>query len=270
MCRAGGWVGVLAAAALACATLAGCDVPRPNGRTAGAEAADGARLEAKIAGERARLERCLEVAQLNLAKARIEAELGELRYNDRIALADKEFELAKRRQQVFTKFTIPQRLARAALELEQTEHRALEAREELDQLTQPPEPGRTLDQHDAVLRERAQRRLDRAERDLLLRREEFQTLKEVTLPLEQLELDFEAERRKRAALQVQRDNESALLDRRTAVLTAEAEVERLQSALADLIQTATEPNRVEAASQPAAPATREAHESTARPPGSDA
>jgi len=168
---------------------------------------------------RAALERRLHVAQLLLAKAQTELELGELRYRDQIARAEMEFELAKRRQQGFTRFIAPQRLARAELNMQQAEHGVLEARQALQQA----EGG-----------ELAERRLAHLKRDLELRRDELKTLQEVTLPLEQSELDLAAEVRKRAVLQTQRDNEGALIDRQVAVLTAEAEVARLEGALSEL------------------------------------
>jgi hypothetical protein len=202
--------------------------------------------------ERAReeLQRRLHVAQLLLAKARTEIELGDLRYRDQVRHAEMELELAKRRQQSFAKFTVPHRLARAELSLQQAEDGVLEARAELQQLQQESSATRPA----GLVRDQtavtcAQRRLQRLERDLELRRDEFKTLKEVTLPLEQSELDLAAEVKKRAVLQAQRDNEGPLIDRQIAVLKAEAEVTRLEE-LADgrekageLSPAASEPSR---------------------------
>jgi hypothetical protein len=174
---------------------------------------------------RAELQRRLHVAELLLAKAQTETELGDLRYRDQIAHAEKEFELAKRRQQSFTRFIAPNRLARAELSLQEAEDGVRDARDELQQVEQ-------AQSKTAV--ERAQRGLQRLERDLELRREELKTLKEVTLPLEQSEVDLAAEEKKRAVLQTQRDNEGPLIDRQVAVLNAEAEVARLEKELAAL------------------------------------
>jgi len=203
-----------------------------------AEATGAVRSQARAARERerqrTRLERSLEVAQLNLAKARIAVELGDLKYNDQISHAEMEFELAKRRQQLFTKFTAPARLARGELSLQQAEDAMLEAREELSQLERAHGAEPSAEQGGETAIERAKRRLQRLERDLELRRAEHATLKDVTLPLEQSELDLAAEQKKRAVLQAQRDNEGALIDREIAALEAEAEVTRLENELADL------------------------------------
>ena len=259
--------GTVMAAALLALALAACGSPRPvsparplaapaqpippaaeqeQSSTADAgpstrpveEATGAVRQRAREARERerkrAKLERSLEVAQLNLAKAQIAVELGDLKYNDQISHAEMEFELAKRRQQIFTKFTAPARLARGEVSLQQAEDAVLEAREELGQLERAHGAEPSAEQGGEMAIERAKRRLQRLERDLELRRAEHATLKDVTLPLEQSELDLAAEQKKRAVLQAQRDNEGALIDRRIAVLNAEAEVARLENELADL------------------------------------
>ncbi len=285
-----GRIGILVAATLWSSLLSGCGSPRPIAPAPPAEPAkaprapavgatrpaedqvarppddknkkdvDPVRQEAKKARERerkrARLEHSLEVAQLSLAKATIAVEQGELKYNDQLAQAEMEFELAKRRQQIFTKFTAPNRLARAELGLQQAEDGSLEAREELDQLVLMYSEEQFADQTKEIVIERAKRRLARAERDLELRRDELKTLKEVSLPLEQSEVDLAAEQRKRAALQVQRDNEGALLDRRVAALNAEAEVTRLEDELADVVEEIQDAQQKAAESQPTTAGTK--------------
>jgi len=78
----------------------------------------------------------------------------------------------------------------------------------------------------------------------------LKTLQEVTLPLEQMELDLAAEQSKRAVLQAQRDDEGRRIDRQIAVETAEAELTRLEDELAEL-GSAPEALPVTAVSQPA-------------------
>jgi hypothetical protein len=232
-----GRAGALLTAALLAAMLSACAAPRPT-----VQAQERRRMQ---------LERSLAVTQLKLAQAKIAIETGELKYNDQLTHAETEFELAKRRQQIFTKFTAPNRLARAELGLQQAEDGVRGAGEELGQLesatgnTPPVDPAK-----EAALAQ-AKRRLEHAQRDLQLRREEFQTLKEITLPLEQRELDLAATQKKHAALQVQRDNEGALLDRQIAVLSADAEATRLEQELADLQKgSGASPASAPAARQP--------------------
>jgi len=213
-------------------------------------ASDAARDADKQARERerklARLRRQLEIAQLGVAKARTAIEHGDLKYNDALAAAETEFELAKKRLQIFQKMTVPNRLARAELELRQVEDGVTESQEELYQLELMYSDEQLADQTREIVIERAKRRLERAQRDLELRREEFRVLKEVNLPLEEQELDHAAELKKRAVLQTQRDNEPEIIDRQVAVINAELEVTRLEEEIADLVSEAQA-----AASQPA-------------------
>jgi hypothetical protein len=235
--------GVFAAGTVLALALTGCGLRA--GRPAGA-----APPVARDEPSRAELERRLHNTELLLAKAQTAIELGDLQYRDQIEIAEKAFELAKRHQQSFAKFIAPHRLARAELNLQQAEDRVREARLELEQLeppsstTQPAGPA-----PDNAAAERARRRLDYLQRDLELCREEFKTLKDVTLPLEQMELDLASEEKKRAVLQTQRDNEGPIIDRQVALSNAEAEVARLEKELG--IQPQAAPSTQEsAASQP--------------------
>jgi hypothetical protein len=201
--------------------LSGCATAQPAGRADVQSKAQPRQL--------VQLKYRLEVAELNLAKARIAVEHGELAHHDANALAEIEFELAKRRLQIFVKMTTPNRIARAELSLQQAEDAVAEAEQDVYQLELKSGDEHTADQSQEAVVERAQRRLARAQRDLELRREEFRVLQEATLPLELRELELASETRKFALLQVQRDNEGALLDRKIAVLSAEAELTRLEN-----------------------------------------
>lgn len=197
-----------------------------------------AKEEAEQARERQRklikLRRELEMAELKLAKAKIVKGQGELKYNDSLAKAEKDFELAKRKLQIFEKFTLPNRVARAELGVQYAEDRLWETQKELQQLELMYNEEQFADKTKEIVIERARKQLERSTRDLELRREELQTLKDVTLPLERMELELAAEQAKRALLDVQRDNEAALIDRNVAELSAEAEVVRIENELADL------------------------------------
>jgi hypothetical protein len=226
------FAGALVPAGLALVLLSGCAAGQPAARP-------GAMPDTKPAGHTdvttraaqcrlAQLQHRLEVAELNLARARTAVEHGELYYHDATTLAEIEFELAKRRQQIFVTMTVPNRIARAELSLQQAEDGVSEAEQDLYQLELKSSDDHRADQPQAAVVERAQRRLTHAQRDLELRREEFQILKEATLPLEQRALELASEEKKRALLHVQRDNEAGLIDRRIAVVIAEAELTRLE------------------------------------------
>ena len=238
--------GTLVAAGVALALLGGCAAGQPGSRPAPrstapqTQPAGQERVRAQATRWRQRqlawLRQRLEVAELNLARARIAAEHGELQYNDATALAEIELELAQKRLQIFEKMTVPDRIARAELDIQQAEDSISEAEEDLYQLQLKASDEHSADQSGETAIERAKRRIARAQRDLELRREEFRVLQEVALPLEQRELELASEQKKRAWLQVQRDNESVLIDHQIAILDAEAEVMHLEQNLADLAE----------------------------------
>lgn len=180
----------------------------------------------------AELERRVESAELKLAQAQIEVEHGDLRHRQTIARLEKEFEFAKRRLEIFVEMTIPLRIARAELELDRVEADCLAAEDELARLatavTSAPTGGASPET--AVAQRR--HRLAQAQRERDLQREELRILREVLLPLEQMERELEAERKKHAILEAHWDNERALLDRRMAVIAAEIELSRLERELA--------------------------------------
>ena len=227
------FVGALVPAGVALVLLSGCAAGQPAARPGAmpdTQPADQSDATTRAPQRRlAQLQHRLEVAELNLAKARIAVEHGELYYRDTTTLAEIEFELAKKRQQIFVKMTVPDRIARAELSLQQAEDGVTEAEQDLYQLELKSGDEHLADQPQEAVVERTQRRLARAQRDLELRREEFRVLQEATLPLEQRELELASEEQKRALLQVQRDNEAGLIDRRIAVLIAEAELARLEN-----------------------------------------
>lgn len=184
--------------------------------------------------KRARLQRELKIAELKLAKAKIAVELGQLKQGDAQRLADEEFRLAKNRVAIFRDFTRPNRIARAEYDLQWAENNCWETCKELEQLEKMYAEEQFADATKEIVLERARRQLARAERDRELRQQEFKTLTEVTLPMEERELEHAAEQKKRATLQTQRDDEAGIIDRQIAVLQAEAEVERLENELGDL------------------------------------
>jgi hypothetical protein len=232
----------------ATALLYGCTAERREARspdarpvrpavTAAAEqlAPPPARLE--LSGADLELE--LEIAALRLAQAKIGEELGKLRQNDAQAEADEAFKLAKRRLEVFRKFTKPQRVARMELdvaELRDELHSAELDGESADEdggggesVAESPPAGSQPDRRAGRSAELSGRAVERLRRELRLAEQELKTLREVLLPLEEMELDFVAEQLKHATLQAQRDYEIPLLEQRIAILRAEAEMKRLES-----------------------------------------
>ncbi len=246
--------------ACARATAAGCQAaasgpataPSTQPTAAGGQGRpeDRARKDRERQRKLDRLIRNREVAQLNLAKAQTNLEHGELRQRDALASAEREFELSKRKLQIFQKFERPHRIARAELELRGVADSVREAEEELAQLELMYKDEQFADQTKEIVLERARRRLERSRRDLELRREEFERLKEITLPLEELELEHAAEQKKRAVLQTQRDNEAGIIDRQVALLNADAEILRIEQEIEELEEEHDEAARTSAGGTP--------------------
>ncbi|MEW6197731.1 MAG: hypothetical protein AB1601_03570 [Planctomycetota bacterium] len=180
----------------------------------------------------AELERRMEVAELKLAQAQIEVEHGDLRHRQTIARLEKEFEFAKRRLEIFVEITIPLRIARAELELDRVDADCRAAEDELTHLDTVVTSAPTDDAPREAAVAQARQRVVQAQRERDLQREELRLLREVLLPLEQMERELEAERKKHAILEAHWDNERALLDRRMAVVAAEIELSRLEQELA--------------------------------------
>lgn|GEM_PF-5916199 len=220
--------------------LGACAGRAPGGSRAydprGAGSAERAREQTERLRQQRRLERRIEIAQLRLAQCQIADEHEALRYRQRLARAEKEFELARRRVEIFNEMTIPNRLARAELLLQRAEDDLVEAREELERLQGACSAEESLTAQQAAGLEHARRVVERRQREAEIQREELRLLREVLLPLEAMELQLESDRRKQAVLELHWDNESAMLDRRMALLEAEEEVERLENELADLMR----------------------------------
>lgn len=222
-----------------------------------AEGPAGTQPAAKEARERqrklARLERSLEVARLSLAKSRIAGEHAEAQHAEALAKADAELELARRRLENFRKITAPHRIARAELGLLRAEDGLRNAQEELEQLERMYSEEQFADQTKEIVIDRARRQLQRTQRDLELQRAEFRTLADVTLPLEQRELELALAQQERAAADLRRAYETAQIERRVTLLNGEAEVQRLTDELADLRAEIAEAEQKAAASQLATP-----------------
>jgi hypothetical protein len=208
--------------------------------------------EAKKARERqrklAKLERSLETAGLNLEKTKLSAAHAERQFRDAAGKAEADLDLARTKYENFLEIALPNRIARAELGLQGAEDGATEAREELDQLEQMYSDEQFADATKEIVVERARRRLERTQRDLELRREEFRTLVENTLPIEQWELELGVQEKERGLAQLRRGRETTVIDQNVATMNAEAEITRLENELSDVQEEIAE-----AGSKPADP-----------------
>lgn len=196
-----------------------------------------AREKAKKARERerklARLQRRLEVAELNLDKTRMSMEHSAVSYRVSMEKAHAELEIARRELHVFNEIEAPNRIARGELGLQWADDRALEARQELEQLEIMYKDDQFADKTKEIVIERARRSLQRTERDLELRREEFNTLKETTLPMERQQKELALVGAEESVARLERDREAAKIGERVGLINAELEVVQLANEISD-------------------------------------
>jgi len=212
--------------------------PAPPPEQKAKQDAEKAKQEAKQARERERkrvkLQRDLEVARLRLEKLKLDHEHAQLKFDESAAKAQVELELTQKKLADFKQILAPNRVARSELGLASGEDNLREAREELEQLELMYSEEQFADKTKEIVIGRARRRLERTQRDVELRREEHQTLVEITLPRETFEQELTLQDKERSLAQLRRDEASAKLERPIALLNADAEIERLQNELADV------------------------------------
>ena len=202
------------------------------------EAEEKAKKEAKEACKRERklpkLERDLDVAKMKLEKAEHGARNDEIQFGESVEKAEAELNIARRKLGNLVEITAPHRIARAELTLQRAEDGFKDAQQELAQLELMYSDEQFADQTKEIVIERAKRRLARSQRDLELRHKETETLREVTIPLEITEHELRLVGKERALTQLKRGRGITVIDKRIAVIGAEAEIIRLDNALSDL------------------------------------
>jgi hypothetical protein len=111
---------------------------QPEPAAVGKEAEDQAKKEAKEARDRVRklskLQRDLEVARLRLSKLKLDQDHAEIKFDESLAKAKADLELARKKLADFKQISVPERTERAKLNLAMAEDGLREAQEELAQL----------------------------------------------------------------------------------------------------------------------------------------
>jgi hypothetical protein len=213
------------------------------------ESASKQKEESKKARERQRkqlrLESELNAARLRLDKSRLAAEHAELQFKESADKAEKELAIAQDKFKVFQEVTAPNRIAWAELGLQRAEDRFQEDQEELDQLELMYSEDEFADKTKEIVIDRARRRLERSQRDLELRRSDYDTLVNVTIPQETADQEFDLEQKERAIDNLHRERAGGEIDQRLGVMATEAEIIKLENELADVREEIAE------ASQPA-------------------
>ena len=182
----------------------------------------------------AQLERDLQIAHLKLEKTELSGAHAEMHEAAAIEKAEIELALAEREMQTFLERDLPARLERAELNLQYAVDRFTEAREELEQLELMYEDEEFADQTREIVLERGRRRLERSQRDLEIRRAEHATLLEEKIPVEKERHERAVIDKRQALKRAGEDAQKADIDRRIGMISARAEIIRVEQALEDL------------------------------------
>jgi hypothetical protein len=180
-----------------------------------------------------KLERDLNVAHQKLEKARMSMEQTRLRNEASVAKAEAELDLAVRRLGIFNEQNVPSRIAWGELGLQNAEDRFQEAQEELDQLELMYNEDEFADQTKEIVLERGRRRLQRSQRDLELRRVDFSTLQEQTLPVERREHELGVTDKEEGLKRAHEAVATGMIDQEIGLINAEGEIIRVQNELDD-------------------------------------
>jgi hypothetical protein len=195
---------------------------------------DKAAKEKEKASKRAAIERDLPIAREKLAKAQKEMEDQGVDAQAAAAKADKELALARMRLETFESREAPSRTAKGELDLQQVKDGLDNAREELEQLELMYKEQDLADKTKEIVIRRARRELDRAQQRLKIQEGEHAILVERTLPHEREKLRLEVEEKERDVARTARNSQKASMEKKIGLMSAEAEIKKLESDRASL------------------------------------
>ncbi|MBU0616414.1 MAG: hypothetical protein KKI02_01720 [Planctomycetes bacterium] len=180
-----------------------------------------------------KLERDMNAARHKLEKARLSLEHTKLHNAAALAKAEAELDVTMRKLQTFNEQTAPSQTAWGELGLRGAEDRYQEAQEELEQLELMYNEDEFADQTKEIVLERGRRRLQRSQRDLELRRIDFATLQERTLPIERREHELRVVDKEEALKRAREKVETSMIDEEIGLINAEGEIIRLEHEMVD-------------------------------------
>lgn len=184
--------------------------------------------ETKKVAKRDGVTRKLDIARQKHAKSNLAAEYGKIENQNKIAKAEQDLDIATTKLQHHEQYTAPNRLARGQLDLRYAEDRYKESQEEMTQLELMYAEEDFADKTKEIVLQRGQRRLERSRTNLDIRSTDLLFLQNHSLPLQYKELQFKFEQAGLLLDKTQRDAKASELDKQIAILTAEAEVTKLE------------------------------------------
>lgn len=174
-------------------------------------------------------ERGLSAARDKLTLARMQAEIAGKKAEDARSRKERELELARAEIAQFDELDAPNRIAKAHLDLTRRQDALSEQQEELAQLEMMYEKEDLADKTREIVLQRGKRRVERAKEELAIAARETQALETRTIPRERAKLQLEADAKSRELQSMKLESEAALLEKATAVKSAEADLQAAES-----------------------------------------
>lgn len=174
-------------------------------------------------------ERGLAAARDKLTLARMQAEIAGKKAEDARSRKERELELARAEIAQFDELDAPNRIAKAHLDLTRRQDALSEQQEELAQLEMMYEKEDLADKTREIVLQRGKRRVERAKEELAIAGRETQALETRTIPRERAKLQLEADAKSRELQSMKLETEASLLEKATAVKSAEADLQAAES-----------------------------------------
>lgn len=176
-------------------------------------------------------ERDLRIAKMNFEKTKLTHEnqrVGQAQAVERMAF---EFDLMKKRHEIYMNEEIPNRIKRQELNMKYQRENVQSNREELEQLEKMYKDEQFADATKDIVVERARRSLDNALKSLEISESENRIFLDKTLPYEKEERKRGLDDKTRQIEQNARDWKIGEIDREIAIINQEAEIQRLADEL---------------------------------------
>ena len=180
-----------------------------------------------------KLERNLQVAQLKLEKTKISQEQSRRREQVNLAKTEAELDLAQQRYQNFMEKSLPSRIAWQELTQKRVADNVKEAQEELEQIEMMYRQDEVDEKTKEIVVERSRVRLERSQRDQDLRRIDFETMMNLSIPIEKREQEMSLQEKEQALERLKESMRLSELDEKINLMGAEDEITRLQYDLDD-------------------------------------
>ena len=172
--------------------------------------------------------RKLNIARQKHTKSSLAAEYSKIENQNKIAKAAQDLDIATTKLQHHEQYTAPNRLAQGQLNQRYAEDRYKESQEEMEQLELMYAEEDFADKTKEIVLQRGRRRLERSRTNLDIRSNDLLFLQNHSLPLQHKELQFKFEQAGLLLDKTQRDAKASEIDKQIAILTAEAEVAKLE------------------------------------------